>query len=321
MYQGLDHLAGDNDDNASVGMSKTKLWFIIATASCLFLAGVIIFSVSWDTIDPTEYGFDYNKVTGHIDTSRLYGSGRYCIGPGHYFVKYPKIQSTVEFSTRGGAASSPVITRTKDGVAITLSFSFQYKFQPQVLSSVYQNFTTNYQQPMIRVARNSLLQVAGNFTSTQYWLGRLEITNMMQAILATNLKAAIMVDVTQFQLLGVSLPQAYEDSIIATQVQQQQVIQQQYQKQVAAVLLQIQQVLAQANQNITVIQSSANATAIGIVNQAHISAFNYTQHVQAAAYGTLQTSLQMNATQLMRYMQIRAVRQKTQGSIIVGLNP
>jgi len=273
-----------------------------------------------DTIDPTEWGFLYNKITGHIDTDRVYDSGRYCIGPGHYFVKYPLIQTTIEFSNRGGADSVPVVTRTQDGVAITLSFSFQYKFDKAALPSVYKQYTTNYQAPMIRVARNSMLQVAGNFTSTQYWLGRKFITDDMEVILRNNVQSTILCNVQNFQLLHVELPDAYEASIIATQVQQQQVIQQQYQKQVAAVLSRIQQIMAMANQNITVISSQANATAIAILNSAHISAFNYTQHVQATAYANLQAALNMNSTQLMRYMKIRGIRQKKQGSITVGLN-
>jgi len=249
----------------------------------------------------------------------VYGSGRYCIGPNRFFVKFPLTQSTIEFSNRGGADSSPVVTRTQDGVAITLSFSFQYKFQKDSLKNVYSQYTTNYQAPMIRVARNSILQVAGNFTSTQYWLGRDLITNDMQSILKSNIQDTILCQVESFQLLHVQLPQAYEDSIIATQVQQQQVKQQQYQKQVQAVLSQIQQIMAMTNQNITVISSQANATAIGILNAAKIQAFNYTQHVQAAAYANLQQSLNMNSTQLMRYMKVRAIRQKKEGSIVVGL--
>lgn len=91
---------------------------------------------------------------------------------------------------------------------------------------------------MIRVARNSMLQVAGNFTrysyvhlfmpltydSTQYWMGRKLITDDMQDILAANVQSTIMCTVENFQLLHVELPAAYEASIIATQVQQQQVL-------------------------------------------------------------------------------------------------
>jgi len=307
-------------DGSDVSMEKWKLVTIYTALGLAFLGGIIVFSISWDTIDPTEYGFNYNKVNGHIDTTKLYDSGRYCIGPGHYFVKYPKILTTVEFSSRSGADSAPVVTRTKDGVAITISFSYQYKFPKENMANVYRAFTTNYQQPMIRVARNSMLQVAGNFTSMQYWLGRKQITQDMELVLKKNLVESILCSVGDFQMLKVELPQAYEESIIATQVQQQQVIQQQYQKQVAAVLSQIQQVLAVANQNIVTITSQANATAIGVVNAAHIQAFNYTQHVQASAYARLQSTLNLNSTQLMRYMKIRGIRHKEEGSITVGLN-
>jgi len=143
----------------------------------------------------------------------------------------------------------------------------------------------------------------------------------MKALLGVNLKASLLCEIEDFQMLHIELPVAYENSIIATQVQQQQVKQQEYQKQVSAVLSQIQQVLAQANQNVTITTSQANATAIGVINSAHMETFNYTQHVQAASYARLQTQLNMNSTQLMRYMKIRGIRQKKDGSITIGLSP
>jgi hypothetical protein len=67
------------------------------------------------------------------------------------------------------------------------------------------------------------LQTFFLLSRTQYWMGRTEITQVMQTVLKSSLEEALFCRVTQFQLLRVSLPQAYEDSIIATQVQQQQV--------------------------------------------------------------------------------------------------
>lgn len=113
-YQSVDDLNVDYDENVCSRMEKWKVWTIGISLGLAFLGGIIVFSISWyasstlkiaydiirDTIDPTESGFLYNKITGHIDTSKLYDSGRYCIGPGHYFVKYPIIQTTIEFSNR-----------------------------------------------------------------------------------------------------------------------------------------------------------------------------------------------------------------------------
>lgn len=313
----------DEDDqhltDSTHKMARWKVWSISLFAAACFLVGIIVFSVSWAVVEPTEYGFLYNKLNGHIDTTKVYSGGRYCTGPNHYFVKYPKILTTIEFSGRKGADSAAVVTRTQDGVAITLSFAFQYKFEKDQLAIVYQRFTNNYKQPMIRIARTSLLQVASNYTSQTYWLQRNVITDDMMSTLKTALESTLLCSVADFQLIGIALPGTFEDSIIATQVQEQQVIQQQKEQQVAAYMSQIQTIIAQANQNISVINAQANTQAVANINQAHIEALNYTQTVQATAYANLQQSLQFNATQYMRYLKIRSIKLKTSGAITVGL--
>lgn len=323
-YRALgDDLDEDNSPSprSTRRMAKWKVVTISLFLGACFLTGLIVFSVSWAVVEPTEYGFLYNKLNGHIDTSEVYSGGRYCVGPNHYFVKYPKILTTIEFSGRKGADSAAVVTRTQDGVAITLSFAFQYRFEKDRLAIVYQRFTSNYKQPMIRIARTSLLQVASNYSSQTYWLQRSVITDDMQATLKTALESSLLCNVSDFQLIGIVLPVTFENSIIATQVQEQQVIQQQKEQQVAAYMSQIQTILAQANQNISVINAQANAQSIANLNAAHISALNYTQTVQATAYANLQQTLNFNVTQFTRYLKIRSIRQKTSGAISVGLNP
>ena len=53
----------------------------------------------------------YNKVTGTVNTDDVYESGRYMIGPGHTFIRFPRAWTTLEFSTREGAPESPVSSR------------------------------------------------------------------------------------------------------------------------------------------------------------------------------------------------------------------
>jgi len=123
-----------------------------------------------------------------------------------------------------------------------------------------------------------------------------------------------------FQLLFIALPESYEESIIQTQVQQQTVKQQQYQQQVTIIQMQISQLWAQANRNITEINAAANATSIAVMNLANIESFNYTQSVQAKAFQNLAFSLNMSPTQLLQYIKVRTVKNKMNGRLVIGLD-
>jgi len=297
--------------------AKIAIWSFLFVA---LLIGVILFGVAWDTIEPVEYGFNYNSITGDIDMTKLFEGGRYFLGVGHHFVKFPRMQVTMEFSNRDGADSGPVATRTANGVSITLGFSFQYVLQPANLGNLYNQYGQYYSQPMLRAARAQVLAVAGDKNSTDYWLNRQSVQESFQTAISMEFQLNYFCNITMFQLLSISLPESYEESIIQTQVQQQTVKQQQYQQQVTIIQMQISQLWAQANKNITEISAAANASAITVMNQANIASFNYTQTVQAKAFQNLATTLNMTPTQLLQYIKVRTVKNKMNGRLVIGLD-
>jgi hypothetical protein len=73
-----------------------------AAISILVTVGIILFSVllgvSFGTLEATEVGLDYNYNNFQIDSSVLYQPGRYYIGLGHVFLKFPSDLRTIRFS-------------------------------------------------------------------------------------------------------------------------------------------------------------------------------------------------------------------------------
>lgn len=66
--------------------------------------------------------------------------------------------------------------------------------------------------------------------------------------------------------------------------------------------------------------AQAEAQAIQLINEAEGKAFNYTQSKQVMALKNLADSLEMNNTQLIEYLKIRSLRDKTSGkSLKIGL--
>lgn len=80
--------------------------------------------MSWDSVNPLEYGLNCNYVTKNCDEKHTYDSGRYFIGPINYLIIFPANYQSIEFSNRNYANTGPLKTRTMEGLALTLHVSF-----------------------------------------------------------------------------------------------------------------------------------------------------------------------------------------------------
>ena len=111
-----------------------------------FLVSILLFALSWDTLEPTEFGLVANSITGRVDLDpkNVYEGGRHFIWLAHHFLVFPKNRVTIEFSdakeTSGFFQRPSLSLRTgsnhdDDGSAgdeesggqpLDLSVSFQY---------------------------------------------------------------------------------------------------------------------------------------------------------------------------------------------------
>ena len=57
---------------------------------------IIMFAMSWASLDFQEYGLDYNGWRQTVTVSAA-GSGRYFLGLGHEFLVFPKVYQTIEY--------------------------------------------------------------------------------------------------------------------------------------------------------------------------------------------------------------------------------
>lgn len=81
----------------------------------------------------------------------------------------------------------------------------------------------DYEKIYARIARNAVLQAAGDFEASAYWLNRSFVGDTMKKSLENYLDAAH-VDVSGFMLLKIDLPDTYEMAIVKTQVTRQEII-------------------------------------------------------------------------------------------------
>lgn len=189
-------------------------------AFCLFVA-------SFSSVGPLEYGLHFSNwnnkmVTNDDGTLDVYEGGRYFIGLGHTFITFPTNCVTIDFSNDPMAKNAPLVTRTKDGLPVTIEIALQYKLKPEALLQLYTELNIGYEAAFVRNARDALLEEAGDHLATEYWEHRKLIGSLMLERLSEAPGLEEFAEIRGVQLLTVILPSAYELSIMQTQVSVQE---------------------------------------------------------------------------------------------------
>ena len=100
----------------------------------------------------------------------MYKSGRYHVGVGHTFIEYP---------TNVQDSQLQLVTRSRDGMTVTLSCSYQYQLIPDLksITFIYKNFDEkDYGKAYDKVAGETIRSVAANFSSIQFFFNRSDIS-------------------------------------------------------------------------------------------------------------------------------------------------
>ena len=105
--------------------------------------------MSWDTLEPTEYGLVQNGFTGYVDLrpEGVYTGGRYFVWLRHYFLNFPRNRQNLDFDVGGRRPPIPARTgpdpddKESGGQPVTLSVAFQYRFERSQVPVLYRTFS------------------------------------------------------------------------------------------------------------------------------------------------------------------------------------
>ena len=80
---------------------------------------------------------------------------------------------------------------------------------------MYRMLQNDFEGIYTRIARNSILHIAGDYKAPDYWLNRTLVGDTVSSTLVDDLLEAY-AKVTGFMLLKIDLPDVYEAAIVAT---------------------------------------------------------------------------------------------------------
>jgi len=255
-------------------------------------------------------GLNYSWINQQVE-KKTFTSGRYYLGIGNHFIKFPAMVMNVYFlndlssNTQGPALKS----RTKDGLNVDLEVSFQYRLEMNKLYELYTTLGPDYEKTLVRMAIEQLTTAATMHNAHNFFNNRTTIGQEMHDRLKEHFAEHACADVPFLQLRTVHLPQEFETAIQDTQVKQQDIqiaSAEQSQNRVAyetRVLQAIQAVNVMNN------QALAEAQAIMARNDAYCKQYEVTTNLQAEALQSLKSAANWNNEQLLSYMRLRAVRE------------
>lgn len=274
------------------------------------ITSIVIFFISFDTLEYQEMGLNYSWISETVE-SKSYPSGRYYLGLGNHFIKFPAMVKSVFFlddmspNTQGPALQS----RTRDGLNVRLEVSFQYRLVFNDLYKLYTTLGVQYERTLVRMAIEQLTTAATTHNAHNFFNNRTVIGEEMHSLLEAHFKRHAYAEVPFFQLRTVHLPTNFEEAIQETQVKQQEI-------QIASAEQSQNKVsyetrVLQAKQAVRVManQGEAEAQAILAQNEAYCTQYSVTQTLQSKALKGLMSSAKWEPKHLLEYLKIRAVRE------------
>eukprot|EP00405_Crypthecodinium_cohnii_P016718 CAMPEP_0206449498 /NCGR_PEP_ID=MMETSP0324_2-20121206/18124_1 /ASSEMBLY_ACC=CAM_ASM_000836 /TAXON_ID=2866 /ORGANISM="Crypthecodinium cohnii, Strain Seligo" /LENGTH=396 /DNA_ID=CAMNT_0053918885 /DNA_START=146 /DNA_END=1336 /DNA_ORIENTATION=- len=288
---------------------------------CMTLVLLILTILSMSSVAPTEYGLRYNRFTKTVSTSYVYRGGRHLVGPFSLLMPFPATRQNIEFSARTGAASGPLSTRTREGLALKLHFVFQYQLIRDQVPDLYKLAASNYEQLFAKVARDVLLKSAAHYNAPQYWTERTKIGEEMHNLVNQALSASH-ATCSGLQIMIIELPDTYEQSIIATQVNKQQMYTKENEQKAALIRAQIAVMVAEYEKNVTVTIAGANADAARVRQSAEAEAQQMKIDAEAAAFQVVQEKLGLSTPGLVEYQRALTLQQMPGSTFMYGVqNP
>lgn len=277
---------------------------------------LILFSV--DAVEQNEYGLMFNWVTKTLSKD-VYHGGTHLVGFWNKFLVFPATVRTIEFSDRPGMAHARMLhTRTKEGLGLHLSISFQYKLDPSKLSELFAVTNMDYENLYIRIARDQLLEAASEYEGPQYWMERQKIGDHMRGLVDSQLKQNFG-SLWGLQLQVIDLPDRYEQSITLTQVQQQ-IIKTRQNEQIAASIRADTDVLrAEFYKQIEVVSADAQANYTMETKIAKAEAQRRKIEAEADAVGYVRKKLSLTPMDLVRYQQLQAYADMPNATFLADL--
>ncbi|KAL4464106.1 hypothetical protein ABPG74_006043 [Tetrahymena malaccensis] len=281
---------------------------------------IIILFISWDTVEVVHYGLLCNSVSKACSQKSVYSAGRHWVWPTYYFIYFPSNLLTIEFSDSMNA-NPPLRTRTAEGLSLELFLSFEYQLIKEEIPELYSMNNLEYERTFIRIARDTIVQIASTFEANEYWTKRPSVTQAMKDELTIELKKAH-ANCVFFQLLRIDLPDSYEMSIVNTQIEMQNKRTKQFEQEATKIMKEIEVLRSETEKDIKTINAEAQSESYQILKNSEAKANQYVLEAEIDSFSDAanQNNLDLDDDELNDYIYYTSLIKKKNAKILVGMD-
>jgi regulator of protease activity HflC (stomatin/prohibitin superfamily) len=233
-----------------------------------------------------------NSVSKVIEDDIVYTPGRYFVGLGKSFLKFPLnwvvrtmhffppsnsgrhpthsfVYQIIDFSNDDDElGGSTLQVQLNEGQSLSMDVSFYFRIDDSRIHELYRIAGINYAPLLVRKSQEIIKNVASQFVTTEFFSKREEITETMRFELNKQLYATYFVFVPICQLRNVLLPSQLETALIDKVIADQQKKTAETQRNVTIIQAETQVIQALAQANVSTILQVANSDAFQTVQNA-----------------------------------------------------
>lgn len=282
----------------------------------IFILSIILFAVSFDTLEPTQIGIKYNNNFLTIDEEHgAYNNGRYFLGLGLSFVKFPSHLIEADFTGR-----STLRAWSREGQLINIELGFYYRLDRDKIVDIYQRYNQDYHTRMTQIAIRAIKEVTIQYEAQDYFLLRKIIGDHMSRALFKRMREEDMI-VELFALRAIDIPDMFERKVVSKVVKLQEQKTANNKKTVAVLKADIEVARGTGRALVNTYIAKANAEKYKTIELAKATGNQLILDQQASSYAALMTELGLGAQDLLkfRFAQLMGTVQTTDRKVSVSL--
>lgn len=247
------------------------------------------------------------------------------LGFGHWFIRFPRVIQTIEFMATG--ENSLLHTRTADGLPLTLGLSFQYRYKPESLYSLYLTYKGDHHAVYVNTATATIANVACNYSAYTFFNDKEGIARSMQRQLNAKFQGELFAQIEALQINQVELPDSFQNAILESISTKQNITRSMRYKENMQVTFATQRMVAEQSANQTVIRAGGVANQKLQQAQANARMTQQTVEAEMLAFGGVKETLKFSGENGLNYLWWDTLQSAAQlpnapsKEFLVGLDP
>lgn len=310
-----------------MGLEDWKVFQVCGISCCCFwtIFACIAIPFSFKSMEQGKFAVELLWASQSIKPEPVTQAGMRFVGLGNTLLEYPSTFQTMYFTatTKGVQATEegsqfqpivrgPIRARSKDGLEMFVTVTFQWKLEPQALHSLYDILgELMYRDEFVRFARRAIIKTCSEYTADEYFVNRTVITAVMLKDLEANFQKpekGLQAQIKGLQLQEVDLPDQFDAEIANTQTQMQELEvakAERLEKQVA-----METELAVASSEVERVKERArgDAQSVLLLNEAEVAQLLLFQERQAMANAEILQQFENDTEPFQRLFELMEVR-------------